>query len=199
MYRWTFSGTLCLKTSICTRPTNFHVWKPRGCRCSFRLLMMVGVSPETCLASYKYGIIQFWYSVASCWISSLWIVLWCTDPRTSNRLLPSSCRWSQQVSPKILYVYSYQSTRHQITEDSIIYYYCHDKTITEVVTYAARETKLNGRIHTQPVPYPQARMLVSSQISNKPIGALLYNAKSMALLGNIYKTSTPVLISHDMH
>jgi hypothetical protein len=26
------------------------------------------VSPETCWASYKYGIIKFWYIFASCWI-----------------------------------------------------------------------------------------------------------------------------------
>jgi len=39
--------------------TTFHVWKTRGCQCSFRLLMMGGVSPETCWASYKYGIIKF--------------------------------------------------------------------------------------------------------------------------------------------
>jgi hypothetical protein len=31
--------------------------------------MMGGVSPETCWASYKYGIIKFWYMVASCRIS----------------------------------------------------------------------------------------------------------------------------------
>ena len=51
-----------------TRPTTFHVWKTRGCQCTFRLLMMGGVSPETCWASYIYGIIKFWYIVASCWI-----------------------------------------------------------------------------------------------------------------------------------
>ena len=51
-----------------TRPTPFHVWQTRGCQCSFRLLMMGGVSPETCWASHKYGIIKFWYTVASCWI-----------------------------------------------------------------------------------------------------------------------------------
>jgi len=51
-----------------TRPTTFHVWKARGRQCSFRLLMMDGVSPETCWASYKYGIIKFWYIVASWWI-----------------------------------------------------------------------------------------------------------------------------------
>jgi hypothetical protein len=51
-----------------TRPTTFHVWKTRGCQCSFRLLMMGGVSPETCWVSYNYGIIKFWYIVASCWI-----------------------------------------------------------------------------------------------------------------------------------
>jgi len=42
--------------------------KTRGCQCSFRLLMMGGVSPETCWALCKYGIIKFWYIVASCWI-----------------------------------------------------------------------------------------------------------------------------------
>jgi hypothetical protein len=51
-----------------TRPTTFHVWKTRGCQCSFKLLMMGGVSPETCWASYKYGIINVWYTVAPCWI-----------------------------------------------------------------------------------------------------------------------------------
>jgi hypothetical protein len=30
--------------------------------------MMGGVSPETCWASYKYGIIKFLYIVASYWI-----------------------------------------------------------------------------------------------------------------------------------
>ena len=49
-----------------TRPTTFHVWKTRGYQCSFRLLMMGGMSPETCWASYKYRIIKFWYIVASC-------------------------------------------------------------------------------------------------------------------------------------
>ena len=50
------------------RPTTFHVWKTRGCQCSFRLLMMDDVSPETCWTLYKYGIINFWYIFASCWI-----------------------------------------------------------------------------------------------------------------------------------
>jgi hypothetical protein len=40
-------------------PTTFHVCKSRGCWCSFELLMMGGVSLETCWASYKYGIINF--------------------------------------------------------------------------------------------------------------------------------------------
>jgi len=38
--------------------TTFHIWKITGCQCSFRLLMMGGVSPETCWASYNYGIIK---------------------------------------------------------------------------------------------------------------------------------------------
>jgi len=49
-------------------PTTFHVWKTRGYQCSFRPLMMGGVLPETCWASYKFGIIKFWYIVASYWI-----------------------------------------------------------------------------------------------------------------------------------
>ena len=48
--------------------TTFHVWKTIGCRCSIRLLTMGGVSPETCWASCKFGIIKFWYIVSSCWI-----------------------------------------------------------------------------------------------------------------------------------
>jgi hypothetical protein len=34
-------------------PTAFYACKTRGCLCSFRLLMMGGVSPETCWASFK--------------------------------------------------------------------------------------------------------------------------------------------------
>ena len=60
---------ICLTTSTnYTFKQTFHLWKTRGSQCSFRLLMMGGVSPETCWASYKYGIIEFWYIVASCWI-----------------------------------------------------------------------------------------------------------------------------------
>jgi len=40
-------------------------WRTGGCQCSFRLLMMGGVSPETCCTSYKHGIIKCWYIVAS--------------------------------------------------------------------------------------------------------------------------------------
>jgi hypothetical protein len=42
-----------------TRPTTFHVWKTRAWQCSFRLLMMGGVSTEACWGSHKYGIIIF--------------------------------------------------------------------------------------------------------------------------------------------
>ena len=63
-----FQAHCAWKRPPTTRPTNFHVFKTRGCQCSFRLLMMGGVSPETCWAPDKYGIIKFWYTVASCWI-----------------------------------------------------------------------------------------------------------------------------------
>jgi hypothetical protein len=62
--------------------TTFHVWKTRGCQRSFRLLMMGGVLPETCWASYKYEIMKFWYIVASCWIF-LYDIYY---PRTSRRM-----------------------------------------------------------------------------------------------------------------
>jgi len=66
---WKLSGTYCAwQRPPTTHPTTFHVWKTRGCQCCFRLLMMGGVSLETCWVSYKYGIIKFGYNVASCWI-----------------------------------------------------------------------------------------------------------------------------------
>ena len=60
--------------------------KTRGCQCSFRLLMMGGVSPETCWASYKYGIINFDTLLHLVWFFAVCVVLWCTDPRTSSSL-----------------------------------------------------------------------------------------------------------------
>jgi len=59
-------------------------------QCSFRLLMMGGVSPETCWASHKYEI-KFWYTVASCWI----FYVNCTSnnlPRMQNQRLQCSFR-----------------------------------------------------------------------------------------------------------
>jgi len=64
---WTLSGNAWQRPPP-TQPMTSHVWKTRGCQCSFRLLTMGDVSPETRWASYKYGIIKFWYVVASCWI-----------------------------------------------------------------------------------------------------------------------------------
>jgi len=48
---WMLSDTWKRRTT--SRPTTFHVCKTRGCLCSFRLLMMGCVSPETCWASFK--------------------------------------------------------------------------------------------------------------------------------------------------
>jgi hypothetical protein len=50
---------LCLTTYTNYTSNNLPRMKTRGCQCSFRLLMMGVVSPETCWASYKYGIIKF--------------------------------------------------------------------------------------------------------------------------------------------
>jgi len=67
-----------------TSPTTFHLLKTRGCQCSFRLLMTGGVSPETCWALYKYGIIKIFLLCCILLDFSLRILLWCTDPRTSG-------------------------------------------------------------------------------------------------------------------
>jgi len=64
-HTWKICAWQCPPT---TRPTTFHLWKTRCYQYSFRLLMMGDVLPETCWSSYKYGIIKFWYIVASCWI-----------------------------------------------------------------------------------------------------------------------------------
>jgi hypothetical protein len=42
--------------------------------------------PETCWASYKYGVINF-DTLLHLVGFSVWIVLWCTDPQTSNILM----------------------------------------------------------------------------------------------------------------
>ena len=63
---WTWSGTVCAWQT--TRPKSLPRMKNQRLPVQFRLLMMGIASPETCWASWKYGIIKFWYIVASCWI-----------------------------------------------------------------------------------------------------------------------------------
>ena len=76
-----FYYSIFIWSSTCFRRHTAHYQEPKtalaasgfsyveGCwTCSFRLLMMGGVSPETYRASYKYGIIKFWYIFASFWI-----------------------------------------------------------------------------------------------------------------------------------
>jgi len=47
-HTWKVVGRHHVTTSTNYTSTTFHVWKTRGCQCSFRLLMMGGVLPETC-------------------------------------------------------------------------------------------------------------------------------------------------------
>jgi hypothetical protein len=56
---WTLSLLNAVSVQQPQRPTTFHVCKTRDCSFSFKLLMMSGVSSETCQASYKHGIINF--------------------------------------------------------------------------------------------------------------------------------------------
>ena len=70
-----------------TCPTTFHVWKTRGCLCSFRLLMMGGVSLEACWASFKIRNNKNFYTLLHLvGFFTVRILLWCTDPRTSSHL-----------------------------------------------------------------------------------------------------------------
>jgi len=65
------------------RPTTFHVYKTRGWLCSFRLLMMGSVSPETCCPSFKRRNDNI--LIHRCILLGVFTVrnvLWCTDPRT---------------------------------------------------------------------------------------------------------------------
>jgi hypothetical protein len=48
--------------------------------------MIGGVSPETCWASDKYGMIRFWYIVASCWIFLYEQKLYCYQTQKCNKL-----------------------------------------------------------------------------------------------------------------
>ena len=69
-----------LTTSTNYTSNNLPCMKIRACQCSFRLMMMGGVSPETCWALCKYGIIKFWYIFASCWnflYELYYDALWC--------------------------------------------------------------------------------------------------------------------------
>jgi len=56
---WTLSFLDAVSVQQLQCPTTFYVCKTRGCYCNFRLLIMGSVSPETCWASYKHGIINF--------------------------------------------------------------------------------------------------------------------------------------------
>jgi len=79
------SGTVYLTTYTnytSKQPSTYE--KTRGCQRSFRLLMMGGVSPVTCWASYKFGIIKILIQCCILLDFSLWIVPWCTDPWTSS-------------------------------------------------------------------------------------------------------------------
>ena len=54
LHTWNVVGRVVVGQRPTTaHPTTFHVCKSRGCFCSFRLLVMGGVWPETCWASFK--------------------------------------------------------------------------------------------------------------------------------------------------
>jgi len=93
---WTLSGTLCLTASSNYMSNNLPRMQNQRLLMQFWLLMMGGVSPETCWASYKYAIIKILIHCCILLYFSLWIVLWCTDPRTSTRSFVSFLILSRQ-------------------------------------------------------------------------------------------------------
>jgi hypothetical protein len=96
-----------------TRPTTFHVKKTRGCQCSYRLLMIGCVSPETCGALCKYE--KKYFDTLLHFVGfSLWIILWCTDPRTPM-LLHYLHNVSSQRSP--FWLYEWMSDSHSSCHD----------------------------------------------------------------------------------
>jgi hypothetical protein len=56
--------------------------------------MMGGVSPETCWASDKCGIIKFWYVVASCWVFFFQLYY---DARSHERQTLQFCPWVEAL------------------------------------------------------------------------------------------------------
>ena len=66
--KWTLSGTVCLTTSTIYTSNNLSRIKNQRMTVQFWAPDDGRVSAETCWASYKYGIIKFWYILASCWI-----------------------------------------------------------------------------------------------------------------------------------
>jgi len=89
-YRYlTFSWQGYLTTA---RPITFHIYKTRVCLCNFRLLMMGGVSPETCWASFKIRNNKILlHCCIFLGIFTVIIVLWRTGPRTSSLWRSSLC------------------------------------------------------------------------------------------------------------
>jgi hypothetical protein len=97
------SGDTTWQCPTTARPITFHICKTRGCLCSFRLLMMGGVSPEICWLSFKLrSNKKCWYTVAFCWIFycksfpsySYWRIL------RIKHIYPTSALWRCQMFQK---------------------------------------------------------------------------------------------------
>ena len=65
-------------------PATKNVRKTGGCNYSFELLMVGGVSPETCWAIKKHWNNKFYYTAASCWF-----FLWDSQSHTIKNLYPN--------------------------------------------------------------------------------------------------------------
>ena len=95
-----------------TRPTNLYVRKARGCQCSFRLLMMGGLLPETCWASFKYGIIKI---LIHCCILLDFLYELCNDARIHEHQ-------TRFIIPFILvHFVDYTSGKPQLTPQTLHY------------------------------------------------------------------------------
>jgi len=73
-----------------------NICKTRGCNYSYELLMMRGVSHETCWAIKKHWNNKFYYTVASCW---LFLYDLYYDAGIHEHQIPWSCQLTYRVGP----------------------------------------------------------------------------------------------------
>ena len=124
-------GGRCQAHCAWQQPSTYE--NPEAASAVLGRLMMGVVSPETCWASYKYGVIKFCYIVASCWI------FLCEFTCVSSRILDyvqGECKQSGEKAVTVLITFAASCGLCEIQYEPITNVAC-DKRVT-VVSKAAR-------------------------------------------------------------